>query len=91
MSNPFFDTDDFDFETEKRKFIKNLDFLKSMSAEEQTFYKKWVEVQQLSSYINKSGVAKAKIWTPTDINNQELTIKEIEQIKFKKNQNKNLE
>ena len=81
MSNPFFDTDDFDFETEKRKFIKNLDFLKSMSAEEQTFYKKWVEVQQLSSYINKSGVAKAKIWTPTDINNQELTIKEIEQIK----------
>jgi len=81
MSNPFFDTDDFDFETEKRKFIKNLDFLKSMSAEEQTFYKKWVEVQQLSNYINKSGVAKAKIWTPTDINNQELTIKEIEQIK----------
>ena len=81
MSNPFFDTDDFDFETEKRKFIKNLDFLKSMSAEEQTFYKKWVEVQQLSSYINKSGVSKAKIWTPTDINNQELTIKEIEQIK----------
>ena len=81
MSNPFFDTDDFDFESEKRKFIKNLDFLKSMSAEEQTFYKKWVEVQQLSSYINKSGVAKAKIWTPTDINNQELTIKEIEQIK----------
>ncbi len=57
MSNPFFDTDDFDFETEKRKFIKNLDFLKSMSAEEQTFYKKWVEVQQLSNYINKSGVA----------------------------------
>ncbi len=81
MSNPFFDTDDFDFETEKHKFIKNLDFLKSMSAEEQTFYKKWVEVQQLSSYINKSGVTKAKIWTPTDINNQELTIKEIEQIK----------
>lgn len=81
MSNPFFDTDDFDFESEKRKFIKNLDFLKSMSAEEQTFYKKWVEVQQLTNYINKSGVTKAKIWTPTDINNQELTIKEIEQLK----------
>lgn len=81
MSNPFFDTDDFDFESEKRKFINNLDFLKSMSAEEQTFYKKWVEVQQLTNYINKSGVSKAKIWTPTDINNQELTIKEIEQIK----------
>ena len=81
MSNPFFDTDDFDFESEKHKFIKNLDFLKSMSAEEQTFYKKWVEVQQLTNYINKSGVSKARIWTPTDINNQELTIKEIEQLK----------
>ena len=81
MSNPFFDTDDFDFESEKHKFIKNLDFLKSMSAEEQTFYKKWIEVQQLTNYINKSGVSKARIWTPTDINNQELTIKEIEQLK----------
>ena len=81
MSNAFFDTDDFDFEPEKHKFIKNLEFLKSMSAEEQTFYKKWVEVQQLTNYINKSGVSKGKIWTPTDINNQELTIKEIEQLK----------
>lgn len=30
MSNPFFDTDDFDFEFEKHKLIKNLDYLKSM-------------------------------------------------------------
>ena len=51
-----------------------------MSAEEQTFYKKWVEVQQLTNYINKSGISKAKIWTPTDINDQELTIKEIDQL-----------
>ena len=76
MSNAFFDTDDFDFESEKHKFIKNLEFLKSMSAEEQTFYKKWVEVQTYKDYLNKSGVVKAKIWNPTDINNVELTVKE---------------
>ena len=81
MGNEFFDAGEFEFDLEKSKFIKNIDYLKSMSAEEQTFYKKWVEVQQLTNYINKSGVSKGKIWTPTDINNQELTIKEIEQLK----------
>jgi hypothetical protein len=45
MGNEFFDAGEFEFEQEKSKFIKNIDYLKSMSAEEQTFYKKWVEVQ----------------------------------------------
>ena len=80
MGNEFFDAGEFDFDLEKSKFIKNIDYLKSMSAEEQTFYKKWVEVQTYENYLNKSGVAKAKIWTPTDINNVELTVKEIEQL-----------
>lgn len=78
--NEFFGDFDFDYDLEKRKFIKNLDFLKSMSAEEQTFYKKWLEVQDLRHYINKSSISKAKIWTPTDINDEKLTIQEIESI-----------
>jgi len=80
MGCEFFDTEQFNLELEKSKFIKNLDYLKSMSAEEQTLYKKWIEVQSYKDFLNKSGVVKAKIWTPTDINNVELTIKEIENL-----------
>jgi hypothetical protein len=80
MGNEFFDAGEFEFELEKSKFIKNIDYLKSMSAEEQTFYKKWVEVQTYKDYLNKSGVVKAKIWTPTDINDVDLTIKELESL-----------
>jgi len=53
MGNEFFDAGEFEFELEKSKFIKNIDYLKSMSAEEQTFYKKWVEVQTYKDYLNK--------------------------------------
>ena len=80
MGNEFFDAGEFEFDLEKSKFIKNIDYLKCMSAEEQTFYKKWVEVQTYKDYLNKSGVVKAKIWTPTDINNIDLTIKELENL-----------
>lgn len=80
MGNEFFDAGEFDFDLEKSKFIKNIDYLKSMSAEEQTFYKKWVEVQTYQNYLNKSSVVKAKIWTPTNINDVDLTIKEIENL-----------
>mgnify|MGYP000229625936 FL=1 len=80
MGNEFFDAGEFEFDLEKSKFIKNIDYLKSMSAEEQTFYKKWVEVQTYKDYLNKSGVVKAKIWNPTDINDVELTVKELESL-----------
>jgi len=71
---------DFDYDENKRKLVDNLDFLKSMSVEEQTFYKKWVEVQSLDKYMDKSIIAKNKIWTPTDLNDEKRTIKEIEEI-----------
>lgn len=38
----FFGIEAFDFEGNKKKLIDNLNFLKSMSVEEQTFYKKMV-------------------------------------------------
>ena len=41
--NDFFDEEKFDFEAERKKFIDNLDYLKSMSVQEQTLYKKWQE------------------------------------------------
>lgn len=75
----FFGVEAFDFETNKRKLIQNLDMLKAMSVEEQTFYKKWQEIQSYSDDSVKANTVKAKIWTPTDFNDESLTIKEIEQ------------
>ena len=79
-AHEFFDIDEFDFEAEKKKFVNNMNFLKSMSVEEATFYKKYEEVQGYRSYVSRSSLVKAKIWTPTDINNEELTLKELDDI-----------
>jgi hypothetical protein len=69
----------FDFDAEKKRLVANLDWFKSMSVEEFTFYKKWEELQDVD--IPESGVTKAQIWTPTDLHNGELTIKEIQNLK----------
>ena len=72
----------FDFESEKRKLIENMDYLMTMSVQEQTLYKKWVELQEPNMIQAKSQIASYYDlqWKPTDINNKELTIKEIEEL-----------
>lgn len=79
-AHEFFDIDEFDFELEKKKFVENIDFLKAMTVEEATFYKKYEEVQDYRSIVSKSALIKAKIWAPTDINNEELTLKELDEL-----------
>ena len=74
----FFGIEAFDFNKNKKKLVDNLNFLKAMSVEEQTFYKKWLEVQNYRDIATKLNVIKAKIWSPTDFDNETLTIKEIE-------------
>ena len=71
---------EFIFEDEKRKLIENMDYLMTMTVEEQTLYKKWVELQEDSMIRDKSTIAALydMQWKPTDINNKELTIKEIQ-------------
>ena len=82
----FWDTEpakpEFIFEDEKRKLIENMDYLMTMSVEEQTLYKKWVELQDESMIRDKSQISGLYDfqWAPTDINNKEQTIKEIEQL-----------
>ena len=82
----FWDTEpakpEFIFEDEKRKLIENMNYLMTMSVEEQTLYKKWVELQEESIIRDKSQIASLydTQWKPTDINNKELTIKEIEEL-----------
>ena len=68
----------FVFEDEKRKLIENMNYLMTMSVEEQTLYKKWVELQEDSMIRDKSQMASLydTQWKPTDINNKELTIRE---------------
>jgi len=72
----------FDFESEKAKLKENMDYLMTMSVQEQTLYKKWVELQEPSMLEAKSQIASYYDlqWKPTDINNKELTIKEIESL-----------
>ena len=79
--NSFFEESVFDYDKEKAAFIENMDMLKGMSVEEHTFYKKWVEVRGVRDVIVKSEEVKAKIWRPTDINNKEQTIAEINAMK----------
>jgi hypothetical protein len=76
----FFDAPVFDFEKEKQKFIKNMDYLKSMPVEEQTLHKKWVEVQDMAKYADRSSVVKAKIWRPRDITNKQSTVEDLQNL-----------
>jgi len=76
----FFTEKQFDFELEKQKFIDNMDMLKEMSVQENTLYKKWQEFNKSDGLQQKAtslDVIKLKMWKPTDINNLEQTIQEI--------------
>ena len=74
----------FDYDIEKKKFIDNMDYLSSMSVEEQTLYKKWEEWNSDLPTAMKRKAAMAQyidqLWSPTDIMNKEQTIKEIEEL-----------
>jgi hypothetical protein len=84
LSQLFFGSVKFDEVLEKKKFIDSMNYLKSLSVEEFTFYKKWAEINQVyndTCFISNSDAIKARIWTPTDINDESLTIKETENLK----------
>ena len=73
----------FDFESMKQDLIDNLDMLKEMTVQEQTLYKKWQEMNKggkMSKIKKKLLGYKNNLWTPTDITNVDLTIKEILEI-----------
>lgn len=83
-SDFFSNTNDFDFESEKRKLLKSLNDLKAKDVKEFTFYKKWMEMcglRENNKIRASSGVVKAKIWKPTDIENESLTVEEIQNLK----------
>lgn len=68
----------FDIDINKKKVLNDLNRLAALEVEEFTFRKKWEEMQLLTHFIKEfDGQAKATIWSPTDINDEELTIQEI--------------
>ena len=75
--------EEFNYDEKRKELIDNLDTLKNMSVEEATLYKKWQEFNKnvdFHKFAYKFDVLRSKIWTPTDINNLELTISEIENL-----------
>ena len=74
----------FDYDVERKRFIDNMEYLSGMPVEEQTLYKKWQEWNSdlPKSMSRKPSLARSydMIWTPTDIQNKEQTIKEIEEL-----------
>jgi hypothetical protein len=81
LSLKFFGIPEFDKEAEKKLVKDNMDYLKTLSVKEFTFRKKWDEINSCdTSFISNSDQIKAKIWKPSDINNQYSTIDEIENL-----------
>ena len=80
----FFGEAEFDYLAEKKKFIDNMDFLKEMSVQESTLWKKWEEFNKDPQYFMDRADTidrlERTIWQPTDIFNKELTIQEINSI-----------
>ena len=80
----FFDEVKFDYDKEKKKFIDNLNFLKEMSVQEITLYKKWEEfnkdVYSMTQKASKFDRLENSIWMPTDIYDKTRTILELESI-----------
>jgi hypothetical protein len=75
----FFGVPEFDEKNEKLGVIDNLNYLKSLSVEEFTFRKKWEEIRYLLNENTKqnAGRIKGKIWTPTNLEDLEKTIREL--------------
>ena len=70
----------FDFEKNKKLLIDNLDYLKNMSVEEQTLYKKWQELNEANDFTSRKGHIRdleENLWTPADIADVEETIHQI--------------
>jgi hypothetical protein len=72
----------FNFNSERGKLKKSLDRLKSMSVQEFTFYKKWEELKQegVVKIASHAHITHKRIWKPTDIKDEEMTIKEIQNL-----------
>jgi hypothetical protein len=81
LSLKFFGAAEFDKEVEKKEIRDNMDYLKTLSVKAFTFRKKCDEINSFDTdFISNSRQVKAKIWSPTDILDEKLTVREIEEL-----------
>lgn len=64
----------------KQQLVENLNYLKSLSVEEETLYKKWYELNHNFPYKSEQNKSKGWLWKPTNIFDKELTISEIQSL-----------
>jgi hypothetical protein len=78
----FTNVSEFDFTDETKKLVESLNRLKAMSVQEFTFYKKWEELRQYNDgrIACNSEDTEKRIWRITDPNDEESTIKQIEDL-----------
>lgn len=77
----FFDTDS-DHQAKVQEFIDNMNFLKSMTAEEHTLYKKWQDINfRFNKELANIRIVKNKIWRPVDLSDKQATVDQIINIK----------
>jgi len=71
-----------DFTQERKRFIDHMDYLQSMSVQEQTLWKKYKEIKsmKIQSRMDDFEGYEDVIWKPTDINNVEQTLQEIDNL-----------
>lgn len=82
VANMFFNRPEFNFDTERVKFIEHMDYLNSMSVGEAILYKKWRQIKTFNRTrdIIKASVVRQKIWTPKNIMDVDSTLNEIDSI-----------
>lgn len=62
----------------KKKFTDNMDFLLSLTNKEHVFYKKAQEITLYRNDIKEVKKIESKFWKPTNVDDMDLTIKEIQ-------------
>ena len=74
------EVDGFDFEENKIRLIENLEYLKTLTVEEQTLHKKWLELNKgdkMLKKIKKLRSYEQQLWKPKDITDVVGTVQEI--------------
>lgn len=80
----FFDDQEDNHSSRVSDFIDNMNFLKSMTVEEHTLYKKWEDLNyNFSQELSNLRIVRNKIWKPIDIFDKEVTINQIQNLKPK--------
>lgn len=77
----FFDTDSL-HQQKVQEFIDNMNFLKAMSAEEHTLYKKYQDINhRFNKEIANIRIVKNKIWKPINLQDKQITLEQLENMK----------